>query len=102
VVANHKIGVQLSLPAQKGKIMGIKLKEEDLEYVAKIHNVLTKAMSDMPRELMNSDRFGAWAVTAVVNILCRLLKIMNCDKEKAHALINDIWDHQEDVYKVLN
>jgi len=82
--------------------MSIKLNENDMTYVAQIYDALTKAMSGMPHELMKSGRFGAWAVTATANMLCKLVKLMNLDKAKLHYLIDDIWNDQENRYKVLN
>lgn len=82
--------------------MGIKLNEGDLKYVSQIHNAVTKAVSGMPHELMSNGRFGAWTVTAVTNILCSMFKLMKLDKNKAYQLLDDIWDKQDTVYKVLN
>lgn len=73
-----------------------------MSYIQQIHNEVTKAISGMPHELMKNERFGAWAVTAVANVFCRILKLMNFNKEKAYQLIEDIWDNQETTYKILN
>lgn len=82
--------------------MGVTLSREDMPNVAKIHDAITTAMSEMPHELMKNERYGAWAVTAITNILCRILKMMNLDKGKAYQLIDDIWDNQDTTYKILN
>jgi len=81
--------------------MGIKLEANDQKYVNQLYNVITKAISGMPHELMKSSRFGAWSITALVNILCSMSKLMNLDKETLHKIIDDIWDNQNS-YDVLN
>lgn len=82
--------------------MGVKLDETDMPQVAQIHDALTNALSGMPHEIMSSNRYGAWAVTAMTNILCRIFKMMNLSKEQVYSIVDDIWDNQDTTYKILN
>jgi hypothetical protein len=82
--------------------MGIKLDSNDVENVVRLHNAITNAMLSLPHEILCSSRYGAWVVTAIINILYRVLKMMNLGKIEAHQLLDDIWDNKNTTCKILN
>lgn len=97
-----KLGLKIIQASVKKEDMGVKLDESDMVFVGKIHDAITQVMSEMPHEIMKSNRYGAWAVTALTNILCKIFKMMNLEKEKVYQMIDDIWDNQDTTYKILN
>jgi len=82
--------------------MSVKINENDMIYITKLHNALSKSLYEMPHNLMKNERYGAWAVTALTNMLCSILKLMGLTKDHAFNILDDIWDNQHTKYKVLN
>ena len=83
--------------------MSAKLKSEDLVYVEEIYEKLLDCLEELPEELRESNSFGAWATTALSNILCKLMKGIGIPKEKFLISIGNMWDEQDKLpKKVLN
>ena len=72
--------------------MSIKITEEDHEYVLEVYKLIRDAILEAPHELQKSERFGGWAVMALTNMLCHLLKSMKLSKESAYKLLCEVWD----------
>lgn len=59
----------------------------DKEGTQRIYDMLASELQSLPESLRKSPRFPVWAITAVINVLCRLV-IANSDMTKEQLLKN--------------
>lgn len=64
----------------------------DKDGTQRIYDLLAGKLQSMPESIRKSPRFVVWAITAVINVLCRLV-IANSDmtKEQLQKQVGDIF-----------
>lgn len=72
----------------------IQITKEDTPSVQVIFDILVNALEKVPHDLGNDPKFGALAVTAVINMACRIAMKIGILKEEFIKVNTKIWDEK--------
>ena len=70
----------------------IPIPTNDKDGTQRIYDVLAGELQSMPESIRKNARFPIWAITAVINVLCRLvIANSNMTKEQLQKQVGDIF-----------
>jgi len=70
----------------------VRVIQEDIPLVQEIFDALTKALEGLPEALMKNGKFGVLAMTALINMVCRIAQNTGVSKDELLRTFVKIWD----------
>ncbi len=77
----------------------VRVTQDDVPLVQEIFDALAKALESMPEALMKSEKFGVLAMTAIINMACRIAQKAGVPKEELLRTTVKIWDDKATAAK---
>lgn len=77
----------------------VRVTQDDVPLVQEIFDALAKALESMPEALMRSEKFGVLAMTAIINMACRIAQKAGVPKEELLRTTVKIWDDKAAAVK---
>jgi len=77
----------------------VRVTQEDIPLIQEIFDALAKALEGLPETLMKSDKFGVLAMTAIINMACRLAQKAGVPRDEFIKTNTKIWDDKAAVAK---
>jgi hypothetical protein len=75
----------------------VRVTQEDIPLVQEIFDALTKALESLPEALMKNAKFGVLAMTAIINMACRLAQTAGVPRDEFIRTNVKIWDDKANV-----
>ena len=72
--------------------MAIILGPEDMKNLKIVYDLIMDNILKVPEEIYKSEKFGALAISAIINAACDYANILGVDQEKLHKMVKQIWD----------
>jgi hypothetical protein len=75
----------------------VRITQEDIPLVQEIFDALTKVLESLPEALMRNAKFGVLAMTAIINMACRLAQTTGVPRDEFIRTNVKIWDDKANV-----
>jgi hypothetical protein len=86
----------MSMPSDESQEV-VPVPDNDQEGTQFVYDTLANEIQSMPQEVLKKPRFPFWAITAVINLLCRLVIVnSNMTKEQLLKQVGDIFTGYKD------
>ena len=84
----------------KKKTRQIRTDQTDKDPAGEIYDVLAAAIEGLPDHLQANERFVARVILALVNLLVRIARMANAERDRVVDLVRETWDgHVENEVK---
>lgn len=70
----------------------IRITQEDIPLIQEIYDALAKVLEDLPETITGNGKFILLAMTAVVNLACRLALRGGVPRDELMRTVAKIWD----------
>jgi hypothetical protein len=77
----------------------VRVTKEDIPLIQEIFDVIAKALEGFPETFMRNDKFGILAMTAIINMACRIGQRAGVPKDEFLRTITKIWDDKLEAAK---
>jgi hypothetical protein len=75
----------------------VRIVQEDIPLVQEIFDALRKALESLPETLVKNGKFGVLAMTAVINMACRMAQMAGVPRDEFIRTNVKIWDDKANV-----